>query len=87
MSKKELAEELHKPIIRKFNKRKAHSSFIDNIRVADLASWHATKGIRFSFVLLIFSVNTHGLYLSKINEVSQLLMPLKNLNANQTKYG
>ena len=29
--KKELAEELHKQIIRKFQKRKVHSSFIDNI--------------------------------------------------------
>ena len=31
MQNKELAEELHKPIIRKFKKGKAHSSFIDNI--------------------------------------------------------
>ena len=31
ISNKELAEELHKPIIRKFNKRKGHSPFIDNI--------------------------------------------------------
>ena len=31
ISNKELAEKLHKPIIRKFNKRKVHSSFIDNI--------------------------------------------------------
>ena len=37
ISNKELAEELHKPIIRKFNKRKVHSSFIDNIWGADLA--------------------------------------------------
>ena len=28
---KELANELHKPIIRKCNKRKVHSPFIDNI--------------------------------------------------------
>ena len=28
---KELAEELPKPVIRKFNKRKVHSPFIDNI--------------------------------------------------------
>ena len=28
---KELAEELHKQIIRKFKKRKVHSSFTDNI--------------------------------------------------------
>ena len=32
----ELAKELHKPIIRKFRKRKVRSSFIDNIRSADL---------------------------------------------------
>ena len=31
MSKKQLAEELSKPIIRKFKKRKVHSTFIDNI--------------------------------------------------------
>ena len=31
MSNKELAEEIHKPIIRKFNKRKVHSSYMDNI--------------------------------------------------------
>ena len=37
MSNKELAEELYKPIIRKFKKRKVHSSFIDNIWGADLA--------------------------------------------------
>ena len=32
----ELADELHKPIIRKFQKRRVYSSFKDNIRVADL---------------------------------------------------
>ena len=31
MSNKELAEELHKPVIGKFRKRKECSSFIDNI--------------------------------------------------------
>ena len=36
MSNKELAEELHKPNIRKFEKRKVHSPFIDNIWGADL---------------------------------------------------
>ena len=33
ISSKELAEELHKPIIRKFHKTEVHSPFIDNIRV------------------------------------------------------
>ena len=37
MPKKELAEKLHKPIIRKFGKRKVHSPFIDNIWRADFA--------------------------------------------------
>ena len=34
---KELADELHEPIIRKFNKIKVHSFFIDCIWGADLA--------------------------------------------------
>ena len=36
LSNKELAEELHKPITRKFKKRKLHSLFIDNIWGANL---------------------------------------------------
>ena len=32
-----LAHELHKPIIRKFKKRKVYSAFKDNIWAADLA--------------------------------------------------
>ena len=38
MLEQQLAEELHKPIIRKFEKRNVHSSFIDNIWGVDLAS-------------------------------------------------
>ena len=37
LSNKELAEELHNPIIRKFKQRKVQSPFIDNILDADLA--------------------------------------------------
>ena len=48
---KELAEELHKPIIGTFNKRKIHSPFIDNIWGADLADMQLiskfNKGFRF----------------------------------------
>ena len=47
---KELLEELHKPIIRKFNKRKVQSPFIDNIWDDDLADMELlskfNKGIR-----------------------------------------
>ena len=47
----QLANELHKPIIRKFQKRKVYSSFEDNIWGADLADVQLiskyNKGIRF----------------------------------------
>ena len=51
ISNKELAEELHKPIIRKFNKTKVHSSFKDNMQGTDLADMQLiskfNKGFRF----------------------------------------
>ena len=51
MSNKELAEELHKLIIRKSNERKVHSRFIDNIWDANLTDVQFiskfNKGIRF----------------------------------------
>ena len=60
MSNKELAEKLHKTIIRKFEKRKVHSPFIDNIWGADLADMQLlskfNKGIRFLLCVIdIFS--------------------------------
>ena len=45
ISNKELAEELRKPIIRKFTKRKVQSPFIDNIWGADLADMQLTSKI------------------------------------------
>ena len=62
---KELAEELHKPIIRKFKKKKVHSLFIDNISGADLADMQLNliNNLGFCCVLLIFTVNMFGLFL------------------------
>ena len=37
MSNKELAQDLHKPIITKFEKRKVQSLYIDNIWDANIA--------------------------------------------------
>ena len=46
-----LAEELHKPVIKKFNKRKVYSQFRDNIWGADLAEMQSlskkNKGIKY----------------------------------------
>ena len=51
LQNEQLAEELHKPIIRKFEKRKVYSTFKDNIWGADLADMQLlskyNKGIRF----------------------------------------
>ena len=56
----QLAEELHKPITRKFKKRKVHSSFRDNIWHVDLADMQLlsrfNKGFRFLLCVIdIFS--------------------------------
>ena len=56
---KQLAEELQKPIIRKFKKRKVYFGFKDNIWGADLADMQLIS----NYVLLIFLVNMHGLFL------------------------
>ena len=56
----QLANELHKPIIRKFKKRKVYSSFKDNIWGVDLADMQLiskhNKGMRYlSYVIDLFS--------------------------------
>ena len=51
ISSKELAGELHKPIIKKLKKAEVHSPFVDNIWDADLTDMRLiskfNKGIRF----------------------------------------
>ena len=50
---RELANELHKPIIRKFRKRKVYSSFRDNIWGIDLDIFYVLL-IYFLNILLLF---------------------------------
>ena len=61
-----LADELRKPIIRKFKKRKVYSSFTDNICGVDLADMQLLSkfniDLDFHYVLLIFLVNMVGLF-------------------------
>ena len=58
MAAHQLAEELHKPIIRKFEKRTVYSGFKDNIWGADLADMQLinkfNKGFR--FLLCVFDI-------------------------------
>ena len=58
ISNKELAQELHRPITRKFEKRKVHSSFIDNIWSVDLADMQLISkfNIRLRFLLCVIDI-------------------------------
>ena len=71
----QLAEELHKPIIRNFEKRKVHEAFKDNIWDADLADMQLLnkyhKGIRFLLCVIdIFSKYAWVVRLKDKNGVS-----------------
>ena len=66
ISSQQLAKGLRKPVIRKFEKWKLRSSFVDNISGVNLADMQLLsrfdKGIRFLQCLLTFSANTHELF-------------------------
>ena len=44
-----LAEELHKPVIKKFNKRKVYSQFKDNIWGVDLADMQSLSKKKYRY--------------------------------------
>ena len=58
MSNQQLPDKLHKPIIRKFKKRKLYSSFRDNIWSADLADVQLISKLnkRFRFLLCVIDI-------------------------------
>ena len=62
MSNKELAEELHKPIIRKSKRRKVYSSFIDNIWGADLADMQLISTLDKGICLLLCVIDIFSKY-------------------------
>ena len=65
-SNKELAKNLPRPIIRKFGKRKITITFYGQYlghRPSSYAIDKQTKEFVFYYVLLIFSVNTYGLFI------------------------
>ena len=62
ISNKKLVEELHKPIIRKFNKRKQHSPFIDNICGAGLADMPLISKFNKGFRFLLCVIDIYSKY-------------------------
>ena len=59
---KKLAEELHKPVIGKFDKGKVHSPFIDNIWVADLADMQLISKFNKGFRCLLCVIDIFSKY-------------------------
>ena len=49
--------ELHTPIIKRFKKCRAYSSFRDDIFISKY-----NKGVRFLLCIFIFTINTFGLF-------------------------
>ena len=62
ISNKVLAEELDKPIIKKFEKRKIHSTFIDNIWSADLADMQLIRKFDKGFRFLLSVIDIYSKY-------------------------
>ena len=60
---KELVEELHKPLIRKFDTRKVQSPFIVNIWVADLSDMQLISKFGKGFRFLLCVINIFSKYL------------------------
>ena len=66
VNNQQLANELHKPIIKKFKRRKEYSSFKDNIwglDLADMSLINLIKELNIYCVLLIHLVDMLGLLL------------------------
>ena len=81
ISNKVLAEELDKPIIKKFEKRKVHSAFIDNIWSADLADMQLIRkfGKGFRFLLSVIDIYSKYAWVVplKVKKELQLLILFK----------
>ena len=58
----QLANELHKPIIRKFKKRKVYSSFKDNISGVDLADIQSLSRYNKGFKYLLCDIDLFSKY-------------------------
>ena len=58
----QLADEIHKPIIRKFEKRKVYSSFRDNIWGADLVDTQLLSKINKEFRFLLCVIDIYSKY-------------------------
>ena len=90
----QLAEELHKPILRKFKKRKVYSTFKDNIWGADLADMKLISKFNKGFIFLLCVIDTFSKYVwvvllkdKKGASIVHFKVFQKILTENQISYG
>ena len=81
-SNKELGEELHKPIIRKLEKRKVHSSFIDNIWSVDLADMQLISKFNKEVKFLLWVVDIYSKYSCDISLKDKKVITITNTFQN-----
>ena len=94
MKNKELAKELQKPIIRKFEKGKVHSTFIDNIWGVDVANMQLVSKFNKGFIFLLYAIDIYSKYAwvislkgKKCTTITDFFQNVLNdLIANQIKY-
>ena len=92
ISNKQLSEELHKPIIRKFEKRKVHLPFIDNIWGTDLGDIQLRSEFLTFLLCVIDNYSKYAWVIplkvkKEITITNALKKSLMNLIAIQMKYG
>ena len=58
----QLANELHKPVIKKFEKRKVYSSFKDNVQGVDLADMQSLSKFNKGFKYLLWAIDLFSKY-------------------------
>ena len=84
----QLANELHKPVIKKLKKRKLYSSFKDNIWGVDLAGMQSLSKFNKGFKYLLCVINLFSKYAwvipIKDKKGTNIVMHLKN-NIRRTK--
>ena len=86
-----LADELHKPVIKKFNKRNVYSQFKDNIWGVDLADMQSlskkNKGIKYLLCAIdLFSKYAFVVSLKDKKGIS-IVNAFNKIIENQIKYG
>ena len=81
----QLAEELHKPIIRKFKKRKIYSAFKDNIWLADLANMQLISKFNKRFRFLLCVIDVYSKYAWVIPLIDKKALSIANAFQNILK--